>query len=250
MNRTPGKILSELLRAPIYNFQKFHSLSALKYPFPLPETQKLKKRNKIAYKGFARFPLIKLPDPEIDFHFPLRDSLLNRTSIRHFSNRIVTEKQISTLLYYSAGKKKDSEKRFYPSAGAAYPLEIYLISRKTSLPPAVYHYYVRTHSLEKLFTYDNTELSNMMESKWKNAPCFILLSARFNRTVSIYRERGYRYILLEAGHLAQNIYLISQALNLSCCAIGGFSDHEINKILNLESIKEAVIYIMAIGHKA
>ena len=75
----------------------------------------------------------------------------------------------------------------------------------------------------------------------------MLISAVFNRTVIKYRDRGYRLILIEAGHLGQNISVVSAALGIKSCALGGFIDDKCNEILDLEKEKESVIYIFACG---
>jgi len=82
----------------------------------------------------------------------------------------------------------------------------------------------------------------------KNSSLIILISAVFGRTMVKYKERGLRYIFIEAGHLGQNISLVTEKLGLGSCAIGGFLDKEINKLLDIDSQKESVIYIFAIGY--
>ena len=83
----------------------------------------------------------------------------------------------------------------------------------------------------------------------KDASLIIFLTAVFWRTQNKYKERGYRFVLIEAGHIGQNIYLISEALGLKCCALGGFriSDEQIEKLLDLDGVAESLVYTLVIG---
>jgi SagB-type dehydrogenase family enzyme len=157
------------------------------------------------------------------------------------------------LLYYSAGlKTKKINKhvgRFYPSAGARYPLELYIVSLNSQLPRALYHYYPKEHGLEKMWLYNENQIALCFDQDWiKKASIILLISAVFKRTTTKYGDRGYRHVLIESGHMGQNIYLISSALNLSCCSIGGFFDLKLNRLLEVDGVEEAIIYAFAIGH--
>ena len=96
-----------------------------------------------------------------------------------------------------------------------------------------------------------TDLSKcFLNQNWvKKSGCIILISAVFKRNTIKYGDRGYRHIMQEAGHLGQNIYLISSALGLGCCAISGFNDEELNNMLDLDGVNEGVIYSFSIGSK-
>ncbi len=208
----------------------------------------------IYFKGYPRLDHISLPKPALPKK-NIRTVFTERHSFRDFQpNNLIklTKREISTLLYYSAGlkqtKKTVSNYRFYPSAGGRYPLEVYFISHNTEYLRGVYHYYLRNHSIERLTTIKSHELKKCFLQKWVvNASILILITAIFDRTASKYGNRGYRYILQESGHLAQNIYLICAALDLRCCAIGGFRDDIINSILDIDGIKESIIYVLACG---
>jgi SagB-type dehydrogenase family enzyme len=210
--------------------------------------------NKVFFKGYARMPEIKLPKPKLDKKTTLIYSLNNRRSDRDYSDRLVTIQQISTLLKFTVGINEFSlnnqRNRYYPSAGSRYPIETYLLINRAEIKSGVYHYYVRNHSLEYLDKTNRTELQSMFIQKWiKKASLLLMLTSQFKRTVNKYGERGYRYSLFEAGHIGQNIYLVTSSLKLSCCAIGGFYDDKVNKKLGLQNIEEEVLYIFAIGAK-
>lgn len=205
----------------------------------------------IEYKGYQRMKSIKIfPDRALKIR--LSDALINRKSNREFNNKKLYFKTISTLLYYSAGinseKSSNLKYRFYPSAGARYPIEIYLLSINSELPNGLYHYYIKNNLLEELLTFEKLNLNLFFDQDWiKNSGIIIILTGVYKRTTQKYGDRGYRYVLIEAGHLSQNLYLIASALNLSSCAIGGFVDDTLNELLDISNKKEHVIYCLALG---
>lgn len=244
--------LGKLLNNPISLSEKFHQKTKLKQLINLlPLNSWPVSWKKIYYKSYARLEEIELPEPSLDGKISLKRALTQRKSIRSFSNRMLSKNKISTLLYFSSGLIKANSKlprRFYPSAGARYPLEVYLISINSELPRGLYHYYIKSNSLEKLLTFNRFDFDRYYNQKWiKRSSCLIIITAIFERTTIKYGDRGYRFILMEAGHLAQNINLISSALNISCCAIGGYIDDNINKLIDLDGVRESVINVIGIG---
>lgn len=216
-----------------------------------------KEWKKAYFKSYPRFKRIKLPKLS-EIPTTLDDVLKNRKSIREFSKEPLSLKEISTLLFYSSGiihkgETWDESSRPYPSAGARYPLEIYpVMLNSKEINNGIYHYNLKEHSLEcisegdykdKLFEYTN------WQEMVKNASMVLLISAVFKRTEMKYGDRGYRYVFLDAGHMTQNIYLVSTSIEVGCCTIGGFLDDEINKLLDLDGVNESVIYIAVIGKK-
>lgn len=211
---------------------------------------------KIEYKSYPRFRQIKLPDPG-SINVEIGRVIEKRRSVREFGHHKITQKEISKILHYSAGInfRKDNDEydafRAYPSAGARYPLEVYVVILKAEdMEPGLYHYDVRSHSLELISKgnfinriYEYTGRQEMI----KNASAVLVISAVFARTQKKYKERGYRYIFLDAGHLAQNVYLISTALKIGCCTVGGFLDNKMNNLLGLDGKEESSIYIGVIG---
>ena len=211
---------------------------------------------KINFKLYPRFKRILL-DRKDKKDSRFLKFFLKRRSYREFISKPISKEELSVLLFYSSGivKKEnnwDETKRPYPSAGARYPLEIYpIIFSASDLKPGVYHYDVKNHALELILrgNYKKEILKSIGQDFIKNSSLIIIISAVFGRTMIKYKERGLRYIFIEAGHLGQNISLIAEKLGLCSCAIGGFIDEEINKLLDIDSQKESVIYIFAIGYK-
>lgn len=205
---------------------------------------------KIFYKKYFRFPSIYLPKQFTKSY--LEKIILRRRSMREFTEKPIDVKTLSHLLYFSFGITfKNNEFRAYPSAGARYPIEVYPILLKgENIENGVYHYNVKDHKLEKLRSgnFKKFLFNVTCQQKWiKKASVVFILTGILNRTLLKYGERGYRYVLLEAGHAAQNMYLIATSLGLGCCTIGGFLDKEIDRFLDLEKTDEKTIYMLAIG---
>jgi len=209
---------------------------------------------KVYYKAYPKMEQVLLPTPTKP-KWSLNDALIQRESKRDFLRKPIDIKPFSDLLFYSGGLKKlafkkEENKRFYPSAGARYPLEIYpfVFSVKT-IKPAIYHYHVKSHSLEKLYEapFFNTTMKQFDQPWIRKASALIIVSAIFDRTEDKYGDRGLRHIYTEYGHYAQNISLISSELGLGACSIGGFIDDGLNKLLDFDKIDESVIGVIAIG---
>lgn len=248
--------VKQLIGKPAFEYQKFNELIKIKKmtaedanldPSKWPIEWKT-----IYYKSYGRFDEVVLPKP-VPSKITLHNALGKRRSARTFSNQPVSLNKISNLLYYSAGiseRKSEIATRFYPSPGARYPLEVYLLSLNTELPMGLYHYYVKNNSLERLFKFKKKELSKITTIPWvKTSGFLIFISAVFKRNTIKYRDRGYRMLLQEAGHMAQNFYLNSAAQNLGICAIGGFVDDGVNSMLELDGLDESVIYTLVVGEK-
>ena len=139
-----------------------------------------------------------------------------------------------------------------PSGGGLYPLEIYIfLKRVAGLEDGLYHYDVVGHALELISAGDKSELlaADFYTFPFmENANLVFCLVADFPRTQKKYGPRGYRYILLEAGHSAQNICLAATELGLGSLCMGGFVNSQLNRMLDLEPTREGVVYAGAVGH--
>ena len=181
--------------------------------------------------------------------------LSNRVSNREFSEEPLSFSKLSTLINLSAARRNFDagiEHRMYPSAGGRFPLELYVVSFKSDyLKSGVYHYNVITNMLELMFegnySKDVMKICNN-QSFVEEASCALIIAANFENTMEKYGERGYRYVLLDAGHLGQNIYLVSTALELGVVAIGGFDDDDLNRLLRLNGSYESSLYVFALGN--
>lgn len=240
--------------------KNFHHFSKIKkgenQPEIIPYKDWPKEWRDIEFKKYPRFEQTYLSKPDLagaDF----QEIIEERRSQREFSGKAVGKEDISRLLLWSGGltRIEDNDlhksRRPYPSAGARYPLEIYLavLEENRELEKGLYHYNVAAHSLEKLAEGDFRRdlMAAVGQEMVEKAPLILLISGVFRRTQKKYKERGYRFVLLEAGHLGQNISLAAAALGLKCCAIGGFDDDICNCLLYLNDEEESVIYLFALG---
>ena len=160
--------------------------------------------------------------------------------------------ELSHILHYSNGlTDKRSGFRASPSAGATYPIEIYpVINNVEGLTTGIYRYSVSTHELELIREGDfRQEMAQaaLGQRMLIEATVVLVLSAIFERTTRRYQERGQRYILLEAGHIAQNTSLVATSMGLGTCAIGAFYDEDFNRLLGLDGRQESVLYLVAVG---
>lgn len=246
--------LKTLLQKPSLAFEKYHQSTKIKKLGPMDDPKDWPKSWKTVYfKDYPRLDKIILPDPASLNNTLLEDVFMKRKSSRSFSKKPLTLEQLSNLLYYSAGLRDNKfpylANRFYPSPGARYPLEVYLISQNSDLPVSLYHYNVRSHSLEILLTMRHFRYLRYFNQDWiAKASCIVLITAVFERNTMKYGDRGYRQIMQEAGHLGQNFYLISTALDIGICGIGAYPDDKINKLLGIDGVRETVVYVLAIGN--
>lgn len=145
-------------------------------------------------------------------------------------------------------------RRSVPSAGGLFPLEVYaFVQRVDDLPDGLYHYDVRGHALELVRSCDAfAELQPALYTHpfIQDANVVLCLAAVFPRTQKKYGPRGYRYILLEAGHSVQNFCLCATELELGSLCMGGFVDSRLNRLLGLDPKNEGVVYAAAAGYSA
>jgi len=207
------------------------------------------------YKCYLNSKKIRLEPPEALSQITLDEALKKRKSIRNFSEKPITKKQLSYLLWASTGIQRNElgfEFRTAPSAGALYPIETYLvINRVKDISKGVYHYSIRDHFLEELKTGDfSSDISQaaLEQDMCKYAAVVFIWTAIFNRSKWKYGERAYRYIYLDAGHIAENLALASTSLGLGNCQIAALFDDEVNDILEVDGANESVIYMSIVGN--
>ncbi|MCD6407972.1 SagB/ThcOx family dehydrogenase [bacterium] len=193
---------------------------------------------------------IKLPSPSYKSNFSVEEALKKRRSTRRYRKSPLTLKELSQILWAVDGKTVEWGGRTAPSAGATYPLEIYVVvGNVIGVKPGLYHYDVNGHSLSLVKEGDfRAELSkSAFNQPWiKNAPVVIVISGIFERTTRRYGERGKRYVYMEVGHCGQNLHLQCEALGLGTVMVGAFDDEKVKKILG---IKEEVFYLCPVGRK-
>lgn len=236
--------------------QEFNEATKIKNIAKTPPPSKWPRAWKeVNFKAYPRLPIIKLPQPNIDPKFPLKKGLLTRQSIRFYDKKPMSIQDVSNLLYFSCGIRNPNPtwtgNRFYPSAGARYPLEVYpIILNVKGLKSGIYHYYLKAHALEELFISPKIKkrVLELFDASWvKRSAMIITISAIFYRNQVKYGERGYRHVLVESDHICQNMYLLCPALGLGCCNSGGFPDDKFNNLIDLDGQTESVISVMFVG---
>lgn len=214
------------------------------------------------YKTYADAERVALPDPRGHRGLSLEETLETRRSVRDYAAESLSLEELSRLLHAAQGITEPRWSfRAAPSAGALYPIELYAVVHDVAgLEGGLYHYAVQTHELEALRQGDLrgaiTQAGLWQSFLGQAGVCFVL-SAIFQRTRWRYRERTYRYVMLEAGHVGQNLYLAATSMGLGACAVGAFLDDELNNLLGLagagiedvDSVEEeeAALYILSVG---
>jgi SagB-type dehydrogenase family enzyme len=188
----------------------------------------------------------------------LEQALKARATARRLSPCTLTLDSLATLLYYAYGINRDNQDTNYvrplrvvPSGGALYPIEIYFHTTHTEgLPAGLYHYNPEQRNIRLLRESDETEKitqAMVYQHIAQGAAATIFITGMFQRSIYKYGDRGYRFTLIEAGHIAQNINLVSTGLGLGCMLVGGFYDRQIDDLLELDGLLNSTIYIAAIG---
>jgi len=194
---------------------------------------------------------ISLPDPVLKGQKSFEEILCTRRSRRSFKEGAITLKELSQILWSAQGITSQDGKRTAPSAGALYPLEIYVVAGEVeNLEPGVYHYQAKNHRLVKLSSKDERKELNSAagggRKNIENAPLSLVIAAIYERTTKKYGQRGIGYVHIEAGAVCQNIYLEVENLNLSTVVVGAFDDAEAKKTLKVEA---EPILVMPIGKR-
>ncbi len=195
---------------------------------------------------------MKLPEPRYDSEVSLEQSLLQRRSIRNYTGQPLTLQEVSQLLWAAQGITDPGGFRTAPSAGALYPLEVYvLVGEVQNLPPGVYRYEPDGHQLVK--TMDGDRRAGLASAALgqgcvKEGAVAFVFTGVYERTTGKYGDRGIRYVHIEVGHAAQNLCLQATIMGLGAVTIGAFYDEQVTKLLNLPE-KEQPLYIIPVGRK-
>ena len=199
--------------------------------------------------------VIDLPHPDKEGGENLFKLIQKRRSIREYSPKTVSLKNLSQLLWATQGITENFQGyafRAAPSAGALYPIETYLIANNVeSLDRGIYHYRIPAHQLEFIKSGDFRKEIAQAALEQKMAFCaasVFVWTALVERSKWKYRQRGYRYMYLDAGHIAGNLALAVESLGLACCNIGALFDDEINDLLAIDGEEETVIYLSTVGY--
>ena len=204
-------------------------------------------------------PAVRLPPPR----FPamlLEDAIQARVSEREFGDAAVTLSELATLLFAAYGLTRGSDdvpglvRRTVPSGGALFPLELTVVARHVAeLAEGLYHYDPEDRLLETLATgvgpVEALVEASLYRDVTESAAASIVVAATFWRTRFKYGLRGYRFALLEAGHIAQNLLLVAGALGLASVPLGGFYDRQIDHLLALDGVNESALYVLCVGRR-
>ncbi|MBN1326670.1 MAG: SagB/ThcOx family dehydrogenase [Candidatus Cloacimonetes bacterium] len=206
---------------------------------------------------------ILLPDPQLKSKISVEEALQNRRSRRQYLDSALSLDEVSQILWSAYGITrpiKDGPEylkgglKTAPSAGALYPLELYIVSRNVEgLNPGIYKYDPENHSLLLLTEGDisNALAEACYDQEWVEEAAFnVVYSAIFSRTTDTYGPRGReRYVCMDLGHSAENIYLQCETLYLGTVAIGAFQDFKIKSLIGMTRDEEP-LYLMPIGKRA
>ena len=206
------------------------------------------------YKEYPQARKIELPAFEPTRPMSLDKTLRQRKSIRDYQDRPISKGQLAYLLWASIGIQRVEdgyEFRTAPSAGALYPIETYVVVNNVkSLEPGVYHYAIRSHQLEQLQQRDLSQqiaAAALGQEMCATAAAVFIWTAVFERCKWKYGQRAYRYIYLDAGHIAENLALAAVSLNLGSCEIGALYDDHVNAIIGINGTEESTICMAATG---
>ena len=207
------------------------------------------------YKEFsAALKHVPLNPPEQKGGKPIWEAMDQRRSQREFSRLPITFSEVSQLIWATQGitaRAWGYDFRAVPSAGALYPIETYVVvNRVDELKPGLYHFGIKENRLillkEGNFGRDLSS-AGLGQDMLEEASCIFVWTAIVERSKWKYRERAYRYIYMDAGHIGQNLYLASTALNLGCCTVGAFYDEEVDRLIGIDGREEISIYLGAVG---
>ena len=194
---------------------------------------------------------IVLPVPDLAQDSPLERTISERRSVRRFSADSIVLSAVSQLLWSAQGITDSVEQfRAAPSAGALYPLEVYVLaSRVTGLSPGLYKYHPEKHTLD-LVSSENLQppLTNaaLRQASIEQAGAVFIITAVYSRTAVKYGDRAERYVHMEVGHAAQNVCLQATALDLGIVTVGAFRDDRVKSVLDLPD-NEAPLYLLPVG---
>ena len=198
-------------------------------------------------------PSIELPLAATEGRVSVEEVLARRRSIRHFSLKPLSLQSLSQILWAAQGiTETDGGFRTAPSAGALYPLEVYVVVRRDGvegLIEGVYHYIPRGHALRLIK--DGDFAAELEAATWgqeivKEAAATIVITGVLSRTAEKYGRRGTQYMFQESGHVAQNVFLQATALGIGTVVMGAFGEGAVRRVLGAET-NEKPLYVQPLG---
>lgn len=206
------------------------------------------------YKAYPGAPRLALPAADLSRGRATEDAIVARRSTRRYAPEPMTIEELARVLYLTSGITGDAwgdARRTAPSSGALYPLELYpVVHAVAGVERGVYHYAYREHTLELLRAGDYRQAvvdHGIGQEFLGQCGAVVVVSLILQRMRFRYQDRSYRYGLIEAGHVGQNLYLAATSAGLGACAIGAFMDDAINELLGIDGTEEAAVYLLAVG---
>ncbi|MEI6863963.1 MAG: SagB/ThcOx family dehydrogenase [Candidatus Adlerbacteria bacterium] len=177
----------------------------------------------------------------------------SRKSPFTFTQKTITLDQLASFLQLSYGENNigSASRRLVPSGGARYPLELYVLALNIEgLEPGVYHYNIKNHQLEHYFwkVFSPGDISNYVGYPWvATGNALVVMTAVFERSTQKYGSRGYRYMLLEAGHVGQMMCMAARYLGFNTRPLSGTRDEALEELLDIDTTRESLVYAIGIG---
>lgn len=242
----------------MYLFNIFHQLSKEFRSHviqPTPKSSWPDEWKTTYFKVYERFPSYVLPAPARD-SLPLFDTIRTRVSDRTFGHT-VNKTHLSDMLHYGLGERDATARegagfRMYASGGARYPLEAYICLQKPvdDLPVGVYHYGVYDHSLTLIYKRDIDEAlrTSMVAYDFLSQACgFVILTGVMQRSSAKYKEHAYRYALLEAGGVTEQMAVVATAIGIGTISIGVLSSDVVEELLDIDGTDEIYLHAFFFG---
>lgn len=242
-------------------WELFHENSKLSRFDSVPALESIREEMTRLHEAlpFDEYLRIELPTKLPRLTLPLGDAICARRSVRRFAPSTLNLETLAAILYYSYGRTGGDATvprsfRAIPSGGALYPLELYFYSASLQeLEPGFYHYDPSRHCVSLLHRQDSPQpiAETVVQPEIiAHASLIVFVAALFERSTFKYGNRGYRFTLIEAGHLVQNVHLVLQGLGLSGVSIGGFFDREVDRLLRLDGLNQSTLCMVALGKDA
>jgi SagB-type dehydrogenase family enzyme len=232
---------------------EFHEKTNLTWLSAITGIFKGKPSDPPGIKNYSGLPKVSLPKPDFN-GMSLEDTVKKRRSVRNYSKKPVDMASLSQLLFSAqgiTGETYGTKLRTAPSAGALYPIELYVFVHDVEgLKQGLYHYSPFDHSLTRLKEGNLRKAvmnAGLRQEMLKDANLVFALSAVPARTTWKYGQRGYRYIYMESGHIAENILLQAVSLGLGAVPVGAFLDKELDRLLGIDGKSEISLFLVAVG---
>jgi SagB-type dehydrogenase family enzyme len=199
--------------------------------------------------------IVKLPTPAHKGSMSVEEALQKRRTVRQFASKALNLNQVSQLLWGADGVSDPRGFRTAPSAGATFPLELYLAVGErgvANLSAGIYRYNPQTHALEPGEARGDLKAAiaraSLHQTWMAEAPVMVFIAAAYQRCLARYGNRGVQYTHMEVGHVGQNLFLQAEALGLACGIVGAFDDQTLAQILKLPK-DHAPLLIMPVGYR-